>query len=552
MLDSFRLRLTLFFVGLSLVLGLGPALYVHQVASAKLTQASGETLQGLGRSAALLLARTLYEREREVRLLSKTPSLTRGAWEAPALRERLDEIKASYPHYVWVGVVDVRGEVRAAGDGLWIGQNVAERPWFRAGLTGTFVGDMHEALGPQPGSAGGVGAAAPLRFVDFAAPIRDPSGSVRGVVATHVHGSWGDAIFATVLGQEPLAHGVEALILSRSGAWLYPFEAVGVLPVPADLPVEGAFQVVQWPDGGDYLTARLPVRADTANELGWQIILRQPVAKALAPVAEMRRDMLLLAAVAVVLAAFLAYRLAGSFSRPVEQLAVAAQVIAQGNDTHAFEVASRLREIRELAAALRDMTDTLAAQRWDLQAINFNLERQIEARTLELQEANQALARLARQDPLTGLHNRRAADERLEAEFQRWTRSGAEYAVLLMDIDCFKRVNDTHGHEVGDRVLQHVASELRQQMRSTDFLARFGGEEFLAILPDTDRDGARVMAEKLRHHVAERPIAPVGQVTLSIGLAPVKAEDGDCEAAVRRADAALYAAKDAGRNRVVG
>ena len=550
MLDSFRLRLTLFFGGLSLVLGLGLALYVNQVASANLTQASGEALEGLGRSAAMLLARTLYEREREVLLLSKTPTLTSGDLAGPVLQEQLNQIKASYPHYAWVGVTDPQGTVLSSGDGLLLGQNVAQRPWFQAGLQGVFVGDVHKAVLLAKLLDGGGGSEEPLRFVDFAAPIHDANGALRGVVATHVHWSWVGGILNTVLGNESVAHGVQAMILGREGEWLHPFEYIGVLQVPADLPADGQFRVVEWADGGRYLTSRTLVRADTANELGWQIILRQPVAEALAPVAEMQRNLLILAGVALGVGALLVYRLAGSFSRPVEQLAEAAHVIERGNDTHAFEVESPLREIRNLAGSLRGMTDTLAAQRWALQETNLNLEHQVEVRTQELQEANQMLERLARQDALTGLNNRRAADERLLEEFQRWGRSGATYALLLMDIDFFKRVNDTYGHEEGDRVLQHVAELLRQQVRSTDFLARFGGEEFLALLPDTDREGAQVMAEKLRAQVEASPLEPVGRVTLSIGLALIKAGDTDPEAALRRADAALYRAKGAGRNRV--
>lgn len=550
MLDSFRLRLTLFFGGLSLVLGLGLALYVNQVASANLTQASGEALEGLGRSAAMLLARTLYEREREVLLLSKTPTLTSGDLASPVLQARLNLIKESYPHYAWIGVADTQGTVLSSGDGLLLGQNVAQRPWFQAGQKGVFVGDVHKAVLLAKLLDGGGGSEEPLRFVDFAAPIHDANGALRGVVATHVHWSWVGGILNTVLGNESVAHGVQAMILGREGEWLHPFEYIGVLQVPADLPADGQFRVVEWADGGRYLTSRTLVRADTANELGWQIILRQPVAQALAPVAEMQRNLLILAGLALGVGALLVYRLAGSFSRPVEQLAEAAHVIERGNDTHAFEVESPLREIRNLAASLRGMTDTLAAQRWALQETNLNLEHQVEVRTQELQEANQMLERLARQDALTGLNNRRAADERLLEEFQRWGRSGATYALLLMDIDFFKRVNDTYGHKEGDRVLQHVAELLRRQVRSTDFLARFGGEEFLALLPDTDREGAQVMAEKLRAQVEASPLEPVGRVTLSIGLALIKVGDTDPEAALRRADAALYRAKGAGRNRV--
>lgn len=550
MLDSFRLRLTFFFGGLTLIMGLGLALYVNQVASSNLTQASGEALRNLGRSAAMLLGRTLHEREREVTLLSKSPTLTSGDLVGPVLQKRIDQLKASYPDYAWIGVVDPQGKVISSSDGLLRGQNVAQRPWFQAGLKGVYVGDVHKAVMLAKLLHAGSSDEGPLRFVDFAAPIYDGSGALRGVVATHVHWSWVGGILTTVLGDGAPAQGVEAMILSREGEWLHPFEHIGALKVPANLPTDGQFGVVEWADGARYLTSRTLVQAGVVNELGWQIILRQPVTEALEPVDRMQRNLLIASGLAVVVCALLVHRLAGGFSRPVEQLAEAAHVIERGNDTHAFEVGSPLREIRNLTASLRGMMETLAAQRWALQESNVNLERQVEARTLELQQANEALECLARQDALTGLHNRRAADERLQDEFLRWRRCGVTYAVLLMDIDFFKRINDTYGHEEGDRVLQQVAGLLRRQVRRTDFLARFGGEEFLAILPGTDQAGAMMMAEKLRAQIEASSLAPVGGVTLSIGLALAETGDDNRETAVRRADDALYRAKGAGRNQV--
>lgn len=550
MLRSFRLRLIFFFGGLTLILGGALVLYVNHVASANLTQASGEALQSLGRSASLLLARTLAEREREVLLLSRTPLLVSGQLHGAALQKRFDEIKASYPHYAWIGLADTEGRVISSGDGLLLGQSVAQRPWYQVGRGKIFVGDVHKAvllsklLQPQADRQ-------PLRFLDFAAPVLDPQGSLRGVVATHVHWSWVKEMLGAVLGGAPASQGVEALILGKDGEWLHPFERIGTLAVPADLPADGTYRVVNWGDAGLFLTSRTRVEAGTGNELGWQIILRQPKSEALAPVSLLQRNLLMLGGATFLVGVLLVYRLASGFSRPVEQLAKAAHVIERGDDTHAFQVQSPLREISNLAASLRGMTRTLLAQRLSLQESNAHLEQQVHARTLELQEANQALERLARQDALTGLSNRRAADERLQAEFLRVGRSGVGYALLLMDIDHFKRVNDTFGHEEGDKVLQHVASRLGLQVRSTDCVARFGGEEFLVILPATELDGALIIAEKIRRDVAAMSLEPVGQVTLSIGLALASPEDTDREAALRRADALLYRAKSEGRNRVV-
>ena len=155
-------------------------------------------------------------------------------------------------------------------------------------------------------------------------------------------------------------------------------------------------------------------------------------------------------------------------------------------------------------------------------------------------------------DGLTGLANRRAVDDRLRGEFLRMKRSAGRCAVLMVDIDHFKYVNDRHGHAIGDEVLRCVAAVIRDSVRESDFVARFGGEEFLVVLPDTDREGARTLAEKIRVAVAEaRMPRYAGQLHISVGVAVATPADEDEAVAVALADARLYAAKAAGRNRVM-
>lgn len=182
------------------------------------------------------------------------------------------------------------------------------------------------------------------------------------------------------------------------------------------------------------------------------------------------------------------------------------------------------------------------------QTYQHHLERQVAERTEALTAANRELERLAHHDALTGLRNRLSANERLRFEFLRLKRTGSAYSVLMMDIDHFKAINDTYGHEAGDHVLRQLGLILPEATRATDFLARFGGEEFLVILPDTDTEGALASAEKIRQVVIGHAFPAVGRVTLSIGAATARAADANEDEAVRRADAALYRAKHEGRN----
>lgn len=203
----------------------------------------------------------------------------------------------------------------------------------------------------------------------------------------------------------------------------------------------------------------------------------------------------------------------------------------------------------EMAGVCIDASPHRQAELLILQ-LNAELEAKVEARTTELLAANEALRRLARHDALTGLPNRLAANERRHQEFVALQRSGHPYSVLLIDIDRFKRVNDSFGHAVGDRVLQQVGRTLAQSLRESDFVARWGGEEFLVLLPATDLDAAKLVAEKLRQAVESCPDPDAGSITISLGLALATASTPDQDMPLREADACLYVAKREGRNRV--
>ncbi|MBS0545896.1 MAG: diguanylate cyclase [Proteobacteria bacterium] len=206
--------------------------------------------------------------------------------------------------------------------------------------------------------------------------------------------------------------------------------------------------------------------------------------------------------------------------------------------------------VTDISARKRD-EQALCKATEALAEMNARLEQKVAERTAALARANEELRLLARHDALTGLPNRLAGNERLSDEFIRMKRSGVPYAVVMMDLDHFKSINDCHGHAVGDAVLRHTAEVLRRSIRESDFVARFGGEEFLAIIPASDLSGARVVGEKIRQSIEASTAPIVERLTVSLGLALATPDHDDIHVAMRQADRGLYRAKRSGRNQLV-
>lgn len=171
----------------------------------------------------------------------------------------------------------------------------------------------------------------------------------------------------------------------------------------------------------------------------------------------------------------------------------------------------------------------------------------------QLVERNQELLQLASTDMLTGLSNRRIIMQQAQAEIRRARRYQKDLAVMMLDIDYFKRINDVYGHAAGDKVLTEFARLCQQSIRETDYAGRYGGEEFFILLPEVDVKTAILSAERLRLTIAEHPFTlsddTVLSITCSIGLAMYLPDQDDVDKLLLRADQALYQAKHQGRNR---
>ena len=196
---------------------------------------------------------------------------------------------------------------------------------------------------------------------------------------------------------------------------------------------------------------------------------------------------------------------------------------------------------------------TISDREWDLVGVALDIteRKQFEQ---QLASANDQLARLASEDALTGLTNRRAILEIAEGEWLRWKRFNNIFSVLILDVDNFKRINDVYGHHDGDLALQHVACQLKGSVRKVDSVGRYGGEEFVIVLPETSLEGAERVAQKILNQLCSATVELTGEavkVTVSIGVAVATKADKNVAALIHRADCALSSAKKSGKNKAV-
>jgi diguanylate cyclase (GGDEF)-like protein len=231
---------------------------------------------------------------------------------------------------------------------------------------------------------------------------------------------------------------------------------------------------------------------------------------------------------------------------PVNELAQTARAIAEGSMDARAQVRSQ-DEIGALAQSLNVMADRVAGSQMELLELNAELEKRVQQRTRDLEE-------LASRDPLTELYNRRYFGDVIGREFAVAERYDADMTCLMFDLDRFKEANDLFGHRTGDAILISLARAIAGELRESDVAARFGGDEFIVLLPQTSADAAAMLVERITQRFAEEtakalPEVPTG---VSVGVASLRTTRAkSAEALIHEADVALYAAKEGGRSRTM-
>ncbi len=225
-------------------------------------------------------------------------------------------------------------------------------------------------------------------------------------------------------------------------------------------------------------------------------------------------------------------------ARPIVELAITAQILGEGHLNARAEVGAN-NEIGCLAKSLNSMAENLQTTMTSRDELIYEVKQR--------EKVEEKLRVLSTTDELTGAYNRRAFNEYLGANIGRAKRYKALLSICLLDIDNFKNINDSYGHDVGDLALKALVRIVKESIRQEDIVARWGGEEFTILLPETGKDAALQLAERLRKNIAVNDFPKVGRITVSIGLAELQVDDTS-DTLVKRADLALYQAKDSGRN----
>lgn len=548
-------------VQITLIAGLVGALLVAATAGMAMYLAQNremivaeDKMEGLARNMAEALDRGMFERYREIRNLASL-DLLQGIWIASpdATQSVIETLQASLSDYAWIGLALPNGKVHAATQGMLEGVDVSERPWFKAGLKADFVGDVHDAkllanlLRPSPDGE-------PFRFVDVASPVENAEGEIIGVLGAHLSWSWASDLKRSLITPDLIGTNTDVWIVSPHG------EVLLGPRTGQTLFSEARTRAMLRAGSGTFVdtSASEPVFtgyavADGFREypgLDWIVLARQPasVAFALARGRVLKIALIGICVAAIGIATFIV--IGGRLGHPIQILTEEAHRIGRDPEARMFPRVTGSSETELLSGALRSLLRRIGDA--ELRTAESEQLRAIEEQR-HSEDADQ-LRRLADTDPLTGLMNRRSFDRAAKQAMEHFRRNARPFAVLVVDIDHFKKVNDTYGHAAGDDVIKHTANMLVSSVRTPDRVARVGGEEFIALLHDVDRADALALAERIRNDIAETPVhrdKGLIKVTISIGVSTALSTDRDVEDVVARADAGLYAAKAEGRNRCV-
>lgn len=446
-------------------------------------------------------------------------------------------LKTNQDRYFNIGILNTDGTQRCSAIDIDPGIDVSDRHYFRGALqTGEFtIGDFQ------------IGRATKKPGINFAYPVVDAAGKATAVVFAALDLNDFNREFLQLALPNP--DHIRLTVTDRNGILLarYPPDPAR-LGKPLNLPLVRSSVLSPASDKGVFETrgagdeervfAFDDIARNSDNAIALRVIVSAPrdiiYAEANANLRRIVAEILLVFLLLIAASWYGAERL---ILRSIRALLRTSEHIRQGDLTARTGLRNSRDEISQIGHAFDEMAQAL------------------QDRDANLGQALHELREQASTDALTGLYNRRHFREVLQRELARSKRNGASIALVMVDIDYFKKINDTHGHGAGDLVLREMGALLKENTRAGDTACRFGGEEFALILPESDREGARLKAEALRKAFSELDLAydgrELGRLTASFGIALFPDHADEPDMLLHAADEALYAAKGAGRNRVM-
>ncbi|MFC0445491.1 diguanylate cyclase [Pseudidiomarina halophila] len=504
---NLKLRWFGIYAGFGLLLSVIITTILTQAATRQIEQQVGSSLAHVAEQMTHQLEQGMFERLRDMQTAAELIEVPENARQEQRLERLIQALYSSYENYAWLGITSAEGEVLMSSNNVLEGADVSARPWFQGAMQQPYyIGDVHGALLLE--SILNPDGDEPLRFVDVAVPLKRPDGSIWGVFGSHLDWEWVRELERVARrGLLDLPNAEIIIVNSEKQVLLGPTPPNnGQLQLQlSDQVIERGYGVQPWPDGDDYMVGFSRTR-ERQNYHGpeWQVWVREPVAEAFRPVRELRWQAAWIGLLVALCFAGIGWVSAGRIARPFADLSA-------------------------------------------------QLEEEVAERTEELRQTNEKLQRLATTDPLTGLLNRRALIKQARQLRKRADRHGQDITVVMIDLDNFKKVNDSYGHGVGDKVLKKLGALAKRLVRDVDIAARTGGEEFTLVLDGSNEKNAKAVTERLAEQLRETTFSADDEnfnVTLSAGVASWPANE-EFEKVMDQADELLYRAKEKGRDCVV-
>ncbi len=531
--EKLQTKINKYFMVLIICIIITVSAIIGLYSSYKLQTETGENLTDMAGQISVQLDQFMWNHYHQLDLLEAADSLVSDSNHEIASR-LINRLHDSFPSFSWIGITDADGIVKASSGDILLEVDISDRPVFIEGAKGDFIGDVHDAkllsdLLPNPTGE-------PLRFVDISSPLYDKEGNFKGVLAAHLNWEWAQERVEMTTESFSDSKKMEVLVLSKDDdVLLGPQKLIGesLAQIFSQINTNGDchWASITWPDGRRYLTGfATSTGYDDYDGLGWTVVVRQPIRIAYKNIVQLLFLVVASGGFLLLLFMLLGAMISRKLTEPLNRLSEVAMLLKSGQKA-AMPEHNGIYELENLESALSNLFS-------DLNLTDAALNK---------------MKTIAITDPLTGLKNRRAFENYIDECSRTLDRSAHSLAILYLDLDGFKIVNDQYGHDIGDQLLAEVSNRLTKAVQSNEILSRIGGDEFLIALTvptdgtasAVDYTAQRIIKEINRPFLLENNEIHVG---CSIGASIYPEDSTELQTVIKYADKALYYSKSHGKN----